>query len=93
MKPHPRQSDKIEISLYLDFPTNRNEKPSGDFVIMVNGEIHSADELRGSNQQAAIAILALLLGHNPDVETVTCGNPLKMIQSRNAGNHSRELNH
>lgn len=92
MKPHPRQSDKVELTIYFDHSANPNGKPSGDFVITINGECHSADELRGLNHQAAIALLALLLGNSPGDETWKRGDPLKILQSRNAANRDHQLN-
>jgi len=80
MKTQPRQSSKIEITLYLDFPANPREPASGDFVIEINGETHCADELRGTQHAAARAVLALLLGHEPDAALLQCVNPLKLIK-------------
>ncbi|MCK9367398.1 MAG: hypothetical protein M0P72_09670 [Metallibacterium scheffleri] len=80
MKPQPRQSSKIEITLYLDFPANPRDKPSGDYVVSVNGEIDRADELRGTQHAAARAVLALLLGHEPNAALLQCVNPLKLIK-------------
>ena len=84
MKPKHRQSSKIEITLYLDFPAGPRNKPSGDYVVSVNGEIDCADELRGTQHAAARALMALLLGHEPDAALLQCANPIRLIKCSKA---------
>lgn len=87
MKPHPRHSDKIDLSIHFDFPANR--KPSADFIIKRDGETYRAAELLGSNYHAAIAILALLIGNGVDSETLKHGNPLTALRLPN--NHVNQV--